>query len=161
MPNASVQQPAEISYYSRSTLFYVLTCVLHMKFRQWKWIPPFYRKRIKRNEWQWAKSLEISLFKEQRWNWLNFWAGHESRITWDDLPTGSWSPLDEEMSQRIRQTTGAKIQSWAFSRPCWVSDYRWDTSWCDIYYAILRNESVGFFSSADGVTITRCSETKT
>jgi hypothetical protein len=27
---------------------------------------------------------------------------------WNNFPTGSWSPLDHEMPQRIRQTSGAK-----------------------------------------------------
>jgi hypothetical protein len=42
MPIVSVRQLAEIFHYSPSTVFYVLTFVLRLKFRYWKWIPTFY-----------------------------------------------------------------------------------------------------------------------
>jgi len=65
MPNASVRQLAEISHYSPSTVFYVLTFVLRLKFRHWKWIPHFLSDDDKKKRVSMAKSLEISLVKAQ------------------------------------------------------------------------------------------------
>jgi hypothetical protein len=55
-----------------------------------------------------TKSLDFSLIKAQRRNWLRFWTGDESRIVWDNFPTGSWSLLDQDILQRIQHTIGAK-----------------------------------------------------
>jgi hypothetical protein len=55
-----------------------------------------------------AKALKSALAKAQRRNWLNFWTRDVSWIMWDNFATASWSPLDQRMPQRIRQTIGAK-----------------------------------------------------
>jgi hypothetical protein len=53
MSNVSVRQLAEIYHYSPSTVFYVLTFVLRLKFQHWKWIPHFLSNDDKRSECQW------------------------------------------------------------------------------------------------------------
>jgi hypothetical protein len=108
MPNTSVRQLAKISHYSSSTVFCVLTFVLHLKFRHWKCIPHFLPDNDKKKWMLMTKSLEILLVKAQRRNWLNFWTRDESWIMWDNFPTGSGPPLDREILQKIRQTIGAK-----------------------------------------------------
>ena len=38
-PNGSVRSIAELTGYEPSTVFYILTQVLHLKFRHWRWTP--------------------------------------------------------------------------------------------------------------------------
>jgi hypothetical protein len=89
MPNASFQSLSEISHYAPSIVFCVLTSVLRLKFRHWKWIPHFRWDDDKKKQMSMAKSLEISLVRAQRRNWRNFWTGNESWIMWDNFPIGS------------------------------------------------------------------------
>jgi hypothetical protein len=65
MPNVSVRRVAEITDYSLSTVFSVLTFVLRLKFRHGKWIRTFDRMRTKGGA-PMARSLEISLVKAQQ-----------------------------------------------------------------------------------------------
>jgi hypothetical protein len=55
-----------------------------------------------------ARALEIALAKAQRRNWLDFGTRDVLWIMWDNFATASWSPLDQRMPQRIRQTIGAE-----------------------------------------------------
>jgi hypothetical protein len=148
MPNESVWQLAEISHYSPSTVFYVLTFVLRLKFRHWKSIPHFLSEDDKKKRVSMAKSLEISLVKAQQRNWRNFWTGDESWIMWDNVPIESWSPLDQEMPQRIRETISAKRLLLTIFQPCWVSYYRCDAPRYYIYCGVFHSANFNATSSA-------------
>jgi hypothetical protein len=107
MLNPSVRQLTEICHYSPSTIFDALTFVLRLKFRIGNGFSIFYWMIIKK-PMSIAKSLEISLVKAQLRSWLNFWTGNVFGSMRDNFPSGSWSLFDQEMLQRIRQTTFAE-----------------------------------------------------
>jgi histone-lysine N-methyltransferase SETMAR len=107
-PNGSVRTIAASTGYESSTVFYVLTQVLHLKFRHWRWIPHLLSDAQKVARVEGANSLRSALLTAKHQNWNLFWTGDESWVLWDTQRSGSWLEIDQELPVRVKQTIGAR-----------------------------------------------------
>jgi hypothetical protein len=80
--NASVRDITQTTGIAPSTVFYVLTQVLHLEFRDCRWIPHKLSGDPKRTRVQLAVSLQAELEMAQRRNWTEFYTDDESRVLW-------------------------------------------------------------------------------
>jgi hypothetical protein len=81
-PNASVRDIAQTTGIAASMVFNVLTQVLHLEFRNWRWILYKLSEDQKRTRVPLAVSLQAELERVQRRNWTEFYTGDESWILW-------------------------------------------------------------------------------
>ena len=106
-PNGSVRSIAELTGYEPSTVFSILTQVLHLKFRHWRWTPHSLSDDQKVARVDGANMLRAELLMARRRNWNLFWTGDESWILWNTQRSGSWLAVDEELPVRVKQTIAA------------------------------------------------------
>jgi hypothetical protein len=91
LPLASVRCIAEARRTPKSTVFYILTELLALRFHHWQWVPHLVSDGQKADKAQQAALMIV----EQR-RWANFLTDDESWIMWIRPPTGSGMTMDEE-----------------------------------------------------------------
>jgi hypothetical protein len=100
MPLASVQCIAEAVRIPATTVFYILTEVLGLRFCHWRWLPRRFSDDQKAEKARQPLLILAALTAvDKRWP-VNFW------IMWANPPTGPWMTL-EESPQRLYQTIRA------------------------------------------------------
>jgi hypothetical protein len=77
-PNASVWDIAQTTGTALSTVFYILIQVLHLEFRNWRWISHKFSNDQKQITVQLAVSLQSEFERAQRRNWTEFYTDNES-----------------------------------------------------------------------------------
>jgi histone-lysine N-methyltransferase SETMAR len=92
--------------YEPSTVFYILTQVLNLKFRHWRWLPHLLSDDQKVARVNGAKVLQQELLDAKKRNCDLFWTGDKSWILWHNERLGSWLAVDQELPIRVRQTIG-------------------------------------------------------
>jgi hypothetical protein len=107
-PIASIRTLAEATGYTLSTVFFVLSEVLGLKFRHWGWVPHLLTDDQKVERIRQSILLRTQLQRAAARSGSEFWTGDESWLNWVNPPTRFWMPLDEEIPQRVRQTIGAR-----------------------------------------------------
>jgi hypothetical protein len=77
-PNTSVRDIAQTTGIAPSTVLHVLTQVLHLQFRNWRWVRCKLSDDQRRRKAQLALSLQAELEIAQRRSWTELYTGDES-----------------------------------------------------------------------------------
>jgi hypothetical protein len=101
-PNASVRDIAQTIGIAPSTVFYLLTQVLHLEFPNWRSVSHQLGEDQKRRRVQLVVSLQAEIERTERRNWTEFCTGDESSGKWKNFSKGCWLSLDEELLERFR-----------------------------------------------------------
>jgi hypothetical protein len=104
VPNDSVRSIAEITVCEPSTVFYLLTQVLDLTFRTWRWVTHSLSDAQQVGPLDGFKLLRAELLAAKRRNWKFFSTGNESWILWNTQQSGSWLAVDQKLPVRTKQT---------------------------------------------------------
>jgi hypothetical protein len=108
-PNGSICRLADITGYEPSTVFSIMTQVVYLTFRHWRWVSHSLSEPQKVALFEGARMLEA----EQ--NWDLFWTGDESWILWDNQRSGSWFEIDQELPARSSRRSKLRNRCRQFS----------------------------------------------